>query len=402
MATARFDIPCTNRLARLPVAQLNAIYARVLADAVNDNDPARVKTKGDITRFHSKVPPPLEIEAYLTRLTKFTPFPHDAVLLSALYLNRISHFALSADATSTSTTVQPRALVPSVIPPRVPTPVAIEPALNPRRSLSPTDAPFPASPDSDANRPRRASPLLNIFTLHRLVLSTLLVATKFTCDGTLSQARAAKVGGVSRGELGRLESETLRLLGWELMFGLDEVEALSRALSERGEKDGLLIKREDSPSDNPQGGPPTSTASTSSVFEPSSERLPTHPFSCPTSPPRRPFHSRNLSTSSHPEHDDADTSFSSVPSSSSSSPRLFSPHGPRTRRISRDSDHVDTPPSSPSDCSNEGGDCAASMKEHKKKVRELYNKNSSETVRMLQTIALKDENGCKGDGANNA
>ncbi|GAA5866500.1 hypothetical protein JCM1840_001337 [Sporobolomyces johnsonii] len=400
MANARFNIPRTNRLAQLPVAQLNAIYARVLADAVDHNDPARVNTKGDITRFHSKVPPPLEIEAYLARLTKFTPFPRDAILLSALYLNRISHFALTADSPSTSTTVQPRALVPSVIPPNIPTPVSIEPVLNPRRSLSPTDTPFPGSPNSDANRPRRASPLLNIFTLHRLVLSTLLVATKFTCDGTLSQARAAKVGGVSKGELGRLESETLRLLGWELMFGLEEIEAVSRALSERGEKDGLLKELEDSATENPQGGP--RTASTSSTSEPSSERLPANPFSrpfsCPTSPPRRPFHCRNVSTSSHPEHDDVDTSFSSVPSSSSSSPRLFSPHASRTRHISRNSDHVDTPPSSPSDCSNEGGEC----EERKRRVRELYNKSSSETVRMLQTIALKDANAHEGEGAKKA
>ena len=65
MATVRFPIPATNRLASLPVEALTRIFAHLLAIAVASND--ALETKGTITRFHSKQPPPLEIGAYLKR-----------------------------------------------------------------------------------------------------------------------------------------------------------------------------------------------------------------------------------------------------------------------------------------------------------------------------------------------
>lgn len=65
MATVVFPIPATNRLAGLPTETLNAVFAHVLVDVVRTND--ALASKGAITRFHSKQPPPLEIRAYLER-----------------------------------------------------------------------------------------------------------------------------------------------------------------------------------------------------------------------------------------------------------------------------------------------------------------------------------------------
>lgn len=65
MANERFPIPATNRLATLPIEALNQIFAHALAEAVTAND--SLPSKGAITRFHSKQPPPLEIGAYLSR-----------------------------------------------------------------------------------------------------------------------------------------------------------------------------------------------------------------------------------------------------------------------------------------------------------------------------------------------
>jgi hypothetical protein len=65
MATVRFPIPATNRLASLPVEALSHILAHLLTTAVASND--QLETKGTVTRFHSKQPPPLEIGAYLKR-----------------------------------------------------------------------------------------------------------------------------------------------------------------------------------------------------------------------------------------------------------------------------------------------------------------------------------------------
>lgn len=73
MATVRFPIPATNRLAALPVEALSHILAHLLTTAVASND--QLETKGTVTRFHSKQPPPLEIGAYLKRCPHPRPSP---------------------------------------------------------------------------------------------------------------------------------------------------------------------------------------------------------------------------------------------------------------------------------------------------------------------------------------
>ncbi|KPV78214.1 uncharacterized protein RHOBADRAFT_40756 [Rhodotorula graminis WP1] len=251
MANVRFAaIPATNRLADLPIEALTRVFAAVLVDRVHDND--RLATKGAITRFHSKQPPPLEISAYVDRLCKYTPFPRDAVLLAVVYLNRITHLPYTAEPG-----VDPApllAVAPPRLPPRPPSaarravrspptsPTTATGGLSPPATLSPIEAPSPLPPSptiSSVDRPRVA-PFLNSYTLHRLVLSVLLIATKFTADGTLSQTRAAKVGGVGANELCKLEGEGLRLLGWELGWSLDEIEGACVELEREAEKRGIV------------------------------------------------------------------------------------------------------------------------------------------------------------------
>ena len=255
MANVRFAIPATNRLAGLPIEALTRVFASVLVDRVQHND--RLATKGAITRFHSKQPPPLEISAYLDRLCKYTPFPRDAVLLAVVYLNRITHLPYSAEPG-----VDPAPLLafaPPRLPPRPPSSARRQAAaavrspptsptsptsggLSPPATLSPIEAPSPLPPSptiSSVDRPRVA-PFLNSYTLHRLVLSVLLIATKFAADGTLSQTRAAKVGGVGANELCKLEGEGLRLLGWELGWTLDEIEGACAELEQVAEDEGIV------------------------------------------------------------------------------------------------------------------------------------------------------------------
>ncbi|GAA6059610.1 hypothetical protein JCM10212_005109 [Sporobolomyces blumeae] len=316
MASITFDTPHTRRLCTLPVSVLNEIYASVLQDVISHNHPAPststkrqgVGTKGPVTRFHSKVPPPLDVREYLDRLTKFTPFPRDALLLSSVYLNRISHLALPTAYSDSFVdrpapdAPHPRALVPLVVP-DCPKPVMIvSPALGPTPlpggglpgdpgslsawsppgsatalSVSPASSSSCCSPSRSAtsatssssfsspppertlaasipsrsnstSTKRRPAPLVNLFTVHRVVLSTLLVSTKFTCDRALSQSRAAKVGGVSTGELARLEGETLRLLGWEMYWTLDELEGVLARWVDKAVELGHLDKDETTPS----------------------------------------------------------------------------------------------------------------------------------------------------------
>lgn len=83
-------------------------------------------------------------------------------------------------------------------------------------------------------------PLINSYTIHRLLAATLLCASRFTSDSNIHQTRAAKVGGVERLELVRLEVEVLKALEWRLYYSLEDVEGVSQALLDLGEQRGLV------------------------------------------------------------------------------------------------------------------------------------------------------------------
>ncbi|BGP12475.1 hypothetical protein JCM10213v2_000392 [Rhodosporidiobolus nylandii] len=359
MATIRFDTAHTNRLAALPIDVLDSLFAECLSRTVEHND--RLPSRGQITRFHSKQPPPLAIGQYLPRLTKFTPFPRDALLLAIVYLNRISHLPYKGEPNAS--------------------------------------APIPPSPTiSSVERPR-AIPILNSYTLHRLVLAVLLVATKYTCDGTLGQARAAKVGGVTTSELCKLEGEVIRLLGWELGWSLHELDSVCREVERIGVEKGI-VEAVDYPA-RETALPPSPTSSTASSFDgktPTASHFPASPPKLSIiTPPDSTSHAPSSGTSSG-----TSSAHSSQPSSLASSPHLFSPTtSPRGKRRSLglfppgatgaldEEEGESTPPSSPSAASAEGPDSAG---EGKGKVGELCRslspKGSDETVRRLEAISL--------------
>lgn len=171
-------------------------------------------------------------------------------------MNRITHLPYT-----TEPDIQPTPLLtvrPPRLPPRPPKSPRTQPETtspvespaqpdgpDPRLLSAPTSpiqpvSPLPPSPTiSGVDRPK-ATPILNAYTLHRLALTSLLIACKFSVDGTLSQTRAAKVGGVTPHELCKLEGEGLRLLGWSLMWSLEEIEDACRELEQKGEELGVL------------------------------------------------------------------------------------------------------------------------------------------------------------------
>ncbi|KAL8281195.1 hypothetical protein RQP46_006553 [Phenoliferia psychrophenolica] len=214
MLIAPWPTPYTTRLLALPVPLLNQLVASLLDVCVRANDDS-LPTKGTITRFHAREKPPLEIGAYLSRLTVYTPFSRDAILLTVLYLDIISR------------------LTPS--PPLSPPPTPVLPGVARRPAGPPLPPPLPVTP-TGATPP----PLLNSFTIHRLLAATLLCASRFTSDSHIQQPRAAKVAGVDLRELVRLEVEVLKALQWRLFYSLEDVEGVSRALLEIGEDKGLV------------------------------------------------------------------------------------------------------------------------------------------------------------------
>jgi hypothetical protein len=61
-------------------------------------------------------------------------------------------------------------------------------------------------------------------SIHRLILTSLMLAVKFFDDVWYSNAYYAKVGGVSLRELNQLEAEMVRLLQWSLYVAPEEYE----------------------------------------------------------------------------------------------------------------------------------------------------------------------------------
>eukprot|EP00884_Botryococcus_braunii_P001082 jgi/Botrbrau1/10975/Bobra.0383s0029.1 len=66
---------------------------------------------------------------------------------------------------------------------------------------------------------------------HRLILTSILLATKLTDDDYFNNAHFAKVGGIPAAELNKLELEMLKLLDFRLVVSLEELAAMISTLS---------------------------------------------------------------------------------------------------------------------------------------------------------------------------
>ncbi|RKO97140.1 hypothetical protein CAUPRSCDRAFT_1872, partial [Caulochytrium protostelioides] len=104
--------------------------------------------------FHAKKPPPISVDAYLTRIIRYTPIEPPFLLVILVYLDRYwaryPHFVLSS------------------------------------------------------------------LTVHRFVMATIVVASKLYLDRFASNAYFAKVAGTSLAELNALELELCLRLDWDL------------------------------------------------------------------------------------------------------------------------------------------------------------------------------------------
>ncbi|CDS12150.1 hypothetical protein LRAMOSA04345 [Lichtheimia ramosa] len=115
-----------------------------------------------ITVFHSRAVPNIKIDAYLARIQKFTPYNNDALLCILVYFDRISK-------------LQPKFV-------------------------------------------------LNSLNIHRLLIASIVVASKFTSDVFYPNARYAKVGGLPLVELNKLEMEFLFMCDFDLHVRLEAIQ----------------------------------------------------------------------------------------------------------------------------------------------------------------------------------
>ncbi|KAI9255782.1 cyclin PHO80-like protein, partial [Phascolomyces articulosus] len=113
--------------------------------------------------FHSRAVPNIKITPYLSRILQYTPFNNEVLLSILVYFDRIAK-------------LQPGKFI------------------------------------------------VNSLNVHRLLIASIVVASKFTSDVFYTNARYAKVGGLPLLELNKLEMEFLFLCNFNLHVRLEAMQ----------------------------------------------------------------------------------------------------------------------------------------------------------------------------------
>ncbi|KAF9106417.1 hypothetical protein BGX29_009573 [Mortierella sp. GBA35] len=100
-------------------------------------------------------------------------------------------------------------------------------------SIVPLAAVSPVVPEQQQQQPQLTANngfRINSFNIHRLLITSLMIAAKFTSDLFYSNARYAKVGGLALLELNQLELEFLFTSKFELNVKVDELQRVGNSL----------------------------------------------------------------------------------------------------------------------------------------------------------------------------
>ncbi|KAI9486510.1 MAG: cyclin-domain-containing protein [Benjaminiella poitrasii] len=159
--TARYQL----NIIQYPILTLVRIVADLLNSIIETNDMLLVDSNNStVTHFHSRTVPNIDIYTYLLRILKFTPFTNEVLICLLIYFDRI------------------------------------------------------------ANEEGTRNYAVSSLTVHRLLITSIVVATKFTSDVFYPNTRYAKVGGIPLYELNQLELEFLFLCNFNLHVKLEEMQ----------------------------------------------------------------------------------------------------------------------------------------------------------------------------------
>ncbi|KAF9345271.1 hypothetical protein BGX26_003342 [Mortierella sp. AD094] len=272
-----------------PVKDTLVIVSTLLSILVQKNDSHYDPMRDPVTLFHSRAVPRISIEAYLIRVLQYIPFTNEVLLNVLVFLDRIgglegmqlqkggtltSTANPSSKTTGTTTTMtklmESSAKDPEIYRSESPNSDISLPVIQKRgrsdqedvversdynnsnnnmkrartESVSSTSSSLssssvsvvaPSTPVSTPPTPSLPLPSsngfrINSFNIHRLLITCLMVAAKFTSDLFYSNARYAKVGGLSLPELNQLELEFLFTTKFELNVKVDELQRVGNAL----------------------------------------------------------------------------------------------------------------------------------------------------------------------------
>ncbi|KAF9121742.1 hypothetical protein BGW39_010292 [Mortierella sp. 14UC] len=206
-----------------------------------------------ITLFHSRAIPNISIEAYLSRILQYAPFQNEVLLIILLYFDRIGG---GCKPTQVLTNTIPKSLlrqaslsteeISQITAPKAETSggdyfrsVADEKTKQ-AGSMTTSDADSdildeeePIADEiytSSSESPVGSKLIINSFNIHRLLITSILVACKFSSDVFYPNVRYARVGGLPLSELNQLELEFLFLSQFELNTTESELQAYGNKL----------------------------------------------------------------------------------------------------------------------------------------------------------------------------
>ncbi|KAK9766739.1 Pho80p cyclin [Basidiobolus ranarum] len=134
-------------------AHLTHLIADMFNRLISHNDQIPL-TPSNLTRFHSRTPPGISIYDYLRRIVKYTSVEKPCLIMLLVYIDRVSEL---------------------------------------HRSF-----------------------IISSLTVHRFLITAVVVASKALCDAYCTNTHYAKVGGVSTQEINALELEFLFFIDWKL------------------------------------------------------------------------------------------------------------------------------------------------------------------------------------------
>ncbi|GAA5805086.1 cyclin-domain-containing protein [Helicostylum pulchrum] len=166
-------------LANFPVTETIKMLTCLLEKIIKAND-SIVKQQPEYTCFQSRSKPSIDIQAYLTRILKYCPCANECFLSLLVYFDRMSLTCI--------------------------------------KQLR-----------------------IDSFNIHRLIISAIMVASKFFSDVFFTNARYAKVGGLPVKELNLLEVEFLAMNNYNIYVSLEELQQYGDQLLMHAIREGEIL-----------------------------------------------------------------------------------------------------------------------------------------------------------------
>ncbi|KAI8802534.1 cyclin-domain-containing protein [Cladochytrium replicatum] len=172
-------------LVNTPATETIRYVSHYLRRIISVNDSTANSATTQLTRFHARTIPTIDVLGYLSRILKYAPCGNECFIAVLIYLERMADPNSEVNSGSQMT-----------------------PFVKMERS-----------------RVKRQPVVVNSYNVHRLLISGIMVAVKFLSDIFFTNAHISRVGGLPVQELNQLELEFLLLNDFTLTVSIEDLQA---------------------------------------------------------------------------------------------------------------------------------------------------------------------------------